>query len=172
MDVEPQECEQNSTNNKTKCRQNIQSTNICNRSVCNKLKQQKSTSKSVKPVCDIHAIGRRNKYKNKNWNIEVPKSHVAQKWEMNVIVAKFHKKPVRPERCEYNQQNHFHTSRKSFGTTDSTNIEIIINCTNKSHTHQRKNRKIGFLAIPEIIFNRKTDRIRQNRSRMLCDDRK
>lgn len=60
--------------------------------------------------------------------------------------------PVCSDPCKYHKEYHLDSGRESLGSANPTNIQIIINKSNKPNSSKREECEVGFISVPETIL--------------------
>ncbi len=169
--VEPEKCKKNTDNDEGESREDVESAGVGNCSVCHKLEHQESSGESVESVRYIDAVGCRDEYEDKDRNVEKSKVHFSEKRNGYGVVFEFPVKPECTEECKNYEEYHFDSCGESFGSTDTANVQIIVECSDGTHGNKSEHHYVGFLLVPEAVGESESEPLHCDILKELGNDR-
>ena len=169
--IEPEKCDERSDDEHTNGRENKKTMDIGNKSIYDIIKEQKSASKSIESIGHINRICHSDDNENEKRDIENTKTHVTEKRKMKSGVPEFYIEPICSKSCEYHEKNHLYSCRKSFCSSDSANIHIIVHESDKTDYTESSKGEICFISVPETVFDLNAEKILNIDSEKMNDNR-
>ena len=153
LDIEPEKCYKWSTNDKTKCTENIETLIIAYECVYSVIKEEKSSRESIESIGDIHTIshGRDDQYEK--WNIPYPKIEITEKWYTDIMISKFHIEPICSCCRKEKKKDKLHSCRHSLRPSYLSHIQIVIYESYSTDGEECEEREIGLLAWEKRVIH-------------------
>ena len=126
FDIIPEESDEGSCDDETECREDKKSLMVADECIHRVVKKEESSCESIESICDIHRVRHRDDDEREEWHISPAERKVSEIGNTDFLDSEFWVKPPRSYPREKHEKNHFHSSRKTLRTTDSTYIQIVI----------------------------------------------
>ena len=126
---------------------------VTNKCIEGIIKKKKSSSEPIEPISNINTVCHGGDYKNEEWYIKISEIDIWKKWNTDSCLLEFKIKPEGSKCAKEKNQNELHSRRESFGPSDLSYIEIIIDEADGSNREEREKCEIGFISIPERVPN-------------------
>jgi hypothetical protein len=117
------------------------------------LEHEESSCESIESVGDIDTVGSRDEYEDKYPYIEISEVDIPHEWNSYRGESELLMEPVGTDDSEHYEESHLHPCREALGPTDLPDIEIVIDESDESDTHEREYDKIGLLTVPERVIH-------------------
>lgn len=171
LDIEPQKCDECPDDEHADSREDKKAVGVGYKGVYDIVEEEESTREPIEPIGHIHRIRHGDDDEYEEGDVENPETYLSEKREMESGVPKFYIEPIGPKTCKYRQKHHFYPSRESLGTSDSSDIQVVVHETDESDGREREEGKIGLIPIPETVFYLDTQYILYFRGEKVNDHR-
>ncbi len=170
--IEPQKGNKRSWYNHAERREDIEVFIVTNKCIDGIVEEEETSCKTIKSIGNIHTIRHAYDDENKEGYIYKRESDIAKKWNIHRMIPEFRIEPPGTHTSKKKKERHFDSSGKSFGSSDFSDIEIVIDTSDSANRKERKKWKEGFFSIPEGVFEGKTDNAIYFPSKEVSNDRK
>lgn len=134
-------------------------------------KKEESSRKSIESIGDIHTIGGRDQYEDEKGNIPYADINTTEKRNMEGRISELRIEPIGSYKGKKDEECHLESCRESFGPSDLSDIEVVIENANTADTHEGEEGDIGLIAIPETVLEASSENGLDPGSHILDDER-
>ena len=164
LDIEPKEGDEPADDEQTEGGKNEQAAVVTDERVNGVIHQEYSSREPVEPVGNVHGVRHGDDDEHEERQVQVSDGNRSEHRDVEPRPSEFEVEPIRPDGSENEEKNHLYPSGKPLRSADSANVQIIVHDSYRSDGGERKEREIGFVAVPEGEAEGDAEILFQNRS--------